>query len=503
MFHDNHMSNISNKNLGISIFHIGLWMIFLIALVFAGLEIFQGDFNMNLLGFALKIDAISTLIFLMISLLGALIGKYSIRYLHGEKRQEYFYRYLFFTITSVSVMVLSGNLLLFFAMWFLSSLGLHKLLLYSPDRHQAVSAAWKKFYVSRFGDIALLLAIFLTYRLFGTLDFSELFITANGIADHSNEAHQLSYIGVLFVLGAMSKSAQFPFHFWLPETMETPAPVSALMHAGIINAGGFLMIRLSPLFQHAEIAHILLTIFGSITAVFGALSMITQNDIKKKLAYSTISQMGVMMVACGLGAYSLALFHIITHSFYKAHAFLSTGFLVEESKKVKFNHSKPSISFLILGAFTGYLFITLGAFSNESQYIAYLTYISILMLGFVQNIDFGEKSFLKMGTKFFVMLFSIFILSLGLCFIFELYIHEKLKPLTPLLWGEDRSSLLQIAACYVSYTIFVFGLGLSALLIESKGVFSHRLYLYFWNGGYFSQMSSVVFNRFHSKREVK
>jgi len=255
--------------------------------------------------------------------------------------------------------------------------------------------------------------------------------------------------------------------------------------------------------QQAETSHLVLTFFGSITAVFGALVMFTQNDIKKKLAYSTISQMGVMMVSCGLGAYSLALFHIIAHSFYKAHAFLSTGFLVEESKKVKFNHSKPTISVLILGTLVGYLLITLGTIYFEKQYIAYFTYAAILILGFVQNFNFGEKSFGKIGIKFFVLLFFILFLSLGICFIFETYLHVQLAMLTPMTWGKNDSSSLQNIACYISYTIFVIGLGASELLIESKNSFTQKLYIYFWNGGYFTQRTSSLFNQSTSKEGAR
>ncbi|MBC7428545.1 MAG: hypothetical protein H7336_08040 [Bacteriovorax sp.] len=503
------MKKYSKNNLSISLVHSGLWVFFAIALALAAKVLLRGDqiinlFSAELFGlksaFALKIDTISALMFLMITLLGAIIGKYSLRYLNGEKRQVYFYKYLFITLTSVSLLVLSNNLIMFFGMWLLSSFGLHKLLLYSPERKLAVAAAWKKFYVSRLGDIAILFAIVLTYQTFGTFDFSELFIAANGISHNSQEAYKLSIIGILFVLGAMSKSAQFPFHFWLPETMETPAPISALMHAGIINAGGFLIIRLSPMLKHAVTAHFVLTIFGSITAVFGALVMITQNDIKRKLAYSTISQMGVMMVSCGLGAYSLALFHIIAHSFYKSHAFLSTGFLVEESKKVKFNHSKPSITFLIFGALAGYLLIKLGSIYSERQYIAYFAYTAILLIGFVQNFDFSQHSFEKIGIGFFVILFCILTFSISICYIFESFLHQKLALLTPMTWGDNASISLQVIASYISYTIFVIGLGLSALLINSKNTFSNKLYIYFWNGGYFSQRTNSFFNQLTSKK---
>lgn len=506
------MKKNSQIHLGVSLLHKTLWVFFAIALALAAKVLVRGDetitlFSVELVGlrstFALKLDTISALMFLMITLLGAIIGKYSLRYLSGEKQQVYFYKYLFVTLTSVSFLVLSNNLIMFFAMWLLSSFGLHKLLLYSPDRKQAIAAAWKKFFVSRLGDCAILLAIIITYQTFRTFDFSELFIAIDSISHNSHEAYKLSIIGVLFVFGAMSKSAQFPFHFWLPETMETPAPVSALMHAGIINAGGFLIIRLSPMLKHAEAAHFILTFFGSITAVFGALVMITQNDIKRKLAYSTISQMGVMMVSCGLGAYSLALFHIIAHSFYKSHAFLSTGFLVEESKKVKFDHSKPSTPLLIIGALAGYLLITFGSVYSERQYVAYFAYTAILLLGFVQNFDFSRHSFEKIGVNFFVILFCLLTFSIGICFIFESFLHEKLALLTPMTWGNSGNISLQVIASYISYTIFVIGLGLSVLLIDSKNAFSKKMYIYFWNGGYFSQRTSSLFNQSTSKKGAR
>jgi NAD(P)H-quinone oxidoreductase subunit 5 len=281
------MKKYSKNNLSITLIHNMLWSYFIIALVFAGWGGRHGAGSINL--FAIDLSELKSIFTLKIDIISVLIiSKYSLSYLNGEKRQVYFYKYLFLTLTSVSLLVLSNNLIMFFAMWLLSSFGLHKLLLYYPDRNLAVAAAWKKFFVSRLGDIALLIAIVLTYQTFGTFDFSKLFLAANGITNQSPEAYKLSIIGTFFALGAISKSVQFPFHFWLPETMETPTPVSALMHAGIINAGGFLIIRLSPMLQQAETAHLVLTFFGSVTAVFGALVMITQNDIKKKLAFSTI-----------------------------------------------------------------------------------------------------------------------------------------------------------------------------------------------------------------------
>ena len=140
----------------------------------------------------------------------------------------------------------------------------------------------------------------------------------------------MNVAGFLLVAGAITKSAQFPFHTWLPQTMETPTPVSALMHAGIVNAGGYLIIRTSPLVSLTPWALTMLAIIGGVTACFAAVVMLTQTSVKKSLAYSTIAQMGFMMLQCGLGAFSAAMLHILAHSLYKAHAFLSSGSVISE-----------------------------------------------------------------------------------------------------------------------------------------------------------------------------
>ena len=224
------------------------------------------------------------------------------------------------TLASVLVLVLSGSLTLILAAWVATSLCLHRLLLHHPERAGAVFAARKKFVVSRLGDLCLLAALGLTFRHYGTGDLETLFAAAAG-----GDTAPLPGIGLLLAACAALKSAQLPFHSWLPDTMETPTPVSAFMHAGIINAGGFLVVRLSPLFVHAPAALTLLAALGAATAAFGAVVMLAQPSVKRALAYSTIAQMGFMLLQCGLGAFGLALLHLVAHSLYKAHAFLHAG----------------------------------------------------------------------------------------------------------------------------------------------------------------------------------
>lgn len=269
---------------------------------------------------SVRFEVIAAVMTLLVAFLGRIVLGFARSYLDGDPEQARFFSWMCLTLASVLTLVLSGNLLLFFLAWIATSLCLHRLLLHYPDRAGAVFSARKKFVVSRLADLCLVGALLLTYRAYGTWEFDALFA-----ASASGRTAALPAIAFLLAIGAALKSAQFPFHSWLPDTMETPTPVSAFMHAGIVNAGGFLVIRLSPLFVHAPGALMLLAILGTVTAAFGAVVMLAQPSVKRALAYSTIAQMGFMLLQCGLGAFALALLHIVAHSLYKAHAFLTAG----------------------------------------------------------------------------------------------------------------------------------------------------------------------------------
>jgi NAD(P)H-quinone oxidoreductase subunit 5 len=279
------------------------------------------------LGLTVYFDVVTAVMLLLVSFLGTAVTLFSRNYLAGDPDQGRFFKWLSITVGCVLLLVAAGNLVLFAAAWIGTSLSLHKLLTFYPERHAARLAARKKSYISRLGDVCLLAAIVMAWRQSGTLDYAALFAAASG-----GKVAGLGSIAFLLVAGAMLKSAQFPFHGWLPDTMETPTPVSALMHAGIINAGGFLVIRFSPLVTLSPAALDLLAMVGAVTALFGSLVMITQASVKRALAYSTIAQMGFMMLQCGLGAFALALLHIVAHSLYKAHAFLSSGSVIEQNR---------------------------------------------------------------------------------------------------------------------------------------------------------------------------
>jgi NAD(P)H-quinone oxidoreductase subunit 5 len=217
--------------------------------------------------------------------------------------------------------MLSTNLLLFFVAWLSTSMGLHQLLTFYRDRPEAHRPARKKFLISRLGDVALISAIIMVWVNWGTLD---LITFLNGVSEPAWAAAP-TVTALLVVIAALTKSAQFPFHSWLPETMESPTPVSALMHAGIINAGGVLLLRFAQLLAEAPLALLNLAFVGTLTAIIGMLAMWAQTNVKRTLAWSTVSQMGFMMVQLGLAVFPAAALHLVGHGFYKAWAFLRTG----------------------------------------------------------------------------------------------------------------------------------------------------------------------------------
>jgi len=277
-------------------------------------------------GLSLLYDGLTAVMFLLVSFVGTIVVHFSRNYLAGDPGHARFTRALSVTLSSVLLLILSGNMAMFLAAWVATSLALHQLLLFYSDRPAAILAARKKFIASRIGDAALALAIGILWQLTGTLEFTAMFaaLKAQGSASPA-----LVLAGVLIAVAALLKSAQFPLHGWITEVMETPTPVSALLHAGIINAGGFLALRFAPLLELSTPAMDLLLVVGGFTALFASVVMLTQNAIKVALAWSTIAQMGFMLLQCGLGAWAPALLHILAHSLYKAHAFLSSGSVID------------------------------------------------------------------------------------------------------------------------------------------------------------------------------
>jgi NAD(P)H-quinone oxidoreductase subunit 5 len=303
----------------------------------------------------LTVDRLSALLSLLVGFVGTITFRFSMRYLDGLPGKSRFMGWLFAAVCSAFVLMLADNLLVLFVAWFLTSLGLHKLLTYYPDRPEALPPARKKFLISRLGDLFLIAEIALIWRSWGTMDL-HVFLARLRVGEQAGLAQ---IVAVLVTLAALTKSAQFPFHSWLPETMESPTPVSALMHAGIINGGGALLMRFAPLIAGSQISLVLLVLVGTLTAVLGMFAMWAQVKVKRTLAWSTVSQMGFMMVECGLAVFPAASLHIVGHGCYKAWNFLRAGSLPALKPLLKPVPPARTLALVALGVLVGLPFIAL------------------------------------------------------------------------------------------------------------------------------------------------
>ncbi|NEV79513.1 oxidoreductase [Rhodopseudomonas sp. BR0C11] len=277
-------------------------------------------------GLSARLDAVSATMLLLVGFVGWIVLRYARTYLDGEARQGAFLGWLCTAIAAVLLLVQSGNLLQLAACWIATSECLHRLLLFYPNRATAQRAARKKRLFASVGAAAMLGGVALLTIAYHTTDIATI-----NVAARAGDAPAAGMIAAgLLAVAALLKSAQFPTHGWLTEVMETPTPVSALLHAGVINAGGFLLIRFADLMMTVPGVLAVLAMVGGFTALFGALVMLTQPAVKTSLAWSTVAQMGFMMLECGLALFPLALLHIVAHSLYKAHAFLASGGAVEQ-----------------------------------------------------------------------------------------------------------------------------------------------------------------------------
>jgi len=285
--------------------------------------------------FTLRFDQLSAVMCLVITGIGTLIHLYSTGYMAHDESRPRFFAYLNLFMFSMLVLVLGGNLLTLFVGW--EGVGLCSYLLIGFwHKNAAFAAAGRKaFVVNRIGDLGFLIAIFLLFREFGTVDFVELLSALPAIGESVRSFPDMSanffltLVALSLFVGAAGKSAQVPLFVWLPDAMAGPTPVSALIHAAtMVTAGIYLMARLNPVFSAAPDALAVVLVIAIITALLAALIAITQNDIKKVLAYSTVSQLGFMFMAAGAGAYGVAIFHVVTHAFFKACLFLTAGSVI-------------------------------------------------------------------------------------------------------------------------------------------------------------------------------
>jgi len=295
----------------------------------------SGSLDVN---WSIKIDAISAVMLVVVTLVSSLVHIYSIGYMSHDPHKPRFMAYLSLFTFAMLTLVTSDNFLQLFFGWEGVGLCSYFLIGFWFKKESANAAAIKAFLVNRVGDFGFALGIFLIFYFFGTVNYDEVFQQITQITDK-----KINFIGIsinsvdliclLLFIGAMGKSAQIFLHTWLPDAMEGPTPVSALIHAAtMVTAGVFLVVRCSPIYEYSELALTVITIVGMSTAFFAATVALVQNDIKKIIAYSTCSQLGYMFFAAGVGAYNVAMFHLFTHAFFKALLFLGSGSVIHSFK---------------------------------------------------------------------------------------------------------------------------------------------------------------------------
>lgn len=325
-----------------------LWRVFQAlsvgALVFAAGSVLVGPSGLQLPA-TLQASSLSLVMALLVQLLGTVIGRFSARYLQGEEGQRRYVAALAAVLAAVHLLLMGDHWVVLIAAWALVGVALQPLLCFYPDSAFAQLAAHKKRIADRLADALLLSAAALAWAEVGSGSLSALWVHLAREGMSTNL--QLSALSL--VLAVILRTALLPVHGWLIQVMEAPTPVSALLHAGVVNLGGFVLIRFAPLLEQAAPARSLLLVFGLATAVLAGMVMLTRVSIKVRLAWSTVAQMGFMLMECALGLYTLAALHLIGHSLYKAHAFLSASTVVRQTRlQALHSRSSPAASSLAL-----------------------------------------------------------------------------------------------------------------------------------------------------------
>ncbi len=431
----------------------------------------------------LQPDITGLTLMLLVALLGWVITRFAYRYLQGEgqAQQARFVQAMLFTLTSVGLLITSQHLLIIALAWSGTSLGLHYLLTHYSERKAAQIVAHKKFIVSRFAEIALVIALVLIWQTAGTLSLPQLNdYLATQVATQEALPASLHWAAALFALAAILKTAQLPLHGWLIQVMEAPTPVSALLHAGVVNMGGFVLIRLAELLSLAIVAQWLLVIVGSLTAVLAGLVMMTRISIKVRLAWSTCAQMGFMLMEIGLGLYELALLHLVAHSLYKAYAFLSSGETVAQSRISDFFNKQKKHHVLLSTLISPLLALAVVLGSLTLWQIALPTLqlsaavTLILVLGFTPLL-WQEQRF-RVSTLFTGLLRSTLLTQLYLIW------HLVFTQLAPAATAAGSAMIIWVGICFALLYLLQ-----TWIRLWPEGRIARRLFPWAYNGFYLDE----------------
>jgi NADH-quinone oxidoreductase subunit L len=499
----------------------------------------SGTLDVN---WSMKIDSLSSVMLVVVTSVSALVHIYSIGYMSHDPHKPRFMAYLSLFTFAMLMLVTSDNFIQLFFGWEGVGLCSYFLIGFWFKKETANSAAIKAFVVNRVGDFGFALGIFLIFYLFGTVNYNEVFQQIPSVIDKrlnflGFEVNSIDLICLLLFIGAMGKSAQILLHTWLPDAMEGPTPVSALIHAAtMVTAGVFLVVRCSPIYEYSELALNLITVVGMTTAIFAASVALVQTDIKKIIAYSTCSQLGYMFFAAGVGAYNIAMFHLFTHAFFKALLFLGSGSVIHAFKDEQNINSMGGVwkklpytyVLMIIGtlALTGFPLLS-GFYSKDAIiefaylrdntagyyaagigiFTAFLTSIYSWRLIFKTfHGSYNNKSIKIEETHEspLVMLLPLIILSIGAIFagfIFkELFFDTNfwgnsiffLEPLSeehPPMWFLLLTPILVCSSIPISYYLFVKNKDLPNSIVE----INKPLYNFLVNKWYFDELYEILF----------
>ena len=505
----------------------------------------SGTLDVN---WSVKIDPLSSVMLVVITFISSLVHIYSIGYMHHDPHKPRFMSYLSLFTFSMLVLVTSDNFLQLFFGWEGVGVCSYFLIGFWFKKQSANNAAVKAFLVNRVGDFGLALGIFLIFYYFDTINYSEVFKLIPTIA-----SEKINFLGfnllvidlicILLFIGAMGKSAQILLHTWLPDAMEGPTPVSALIHAAtMVTAGVFLVVRCSPIYELSPLGLEIVTFIGMSTAFFAATVALAQNDIKKIIAYSTCSQLGYMFFAAGVGAYNVAMFHLFTHAFFKALLFLGAGSVIHSFhneqdiknmggvwKKLPFTYLMMIVGTLALTGFPflsgfyskdaiiEFAYLEQGNLSNYAAAIGIITAIltsiyswRLIFLTFHGNYNNKKLELKNLHESPLVMLIPLFLLSIGAVFsgIFfkEIFIGFEssklfwkdsimfLEPLSkdhPPLWFLALTPSLVTISIPISYYLFL----KKQSIIEQIVKINYPLYVFLKNKWYFDELYDFIFVR--------
>ncbi len=509
----------------------------------------SGLLNVN---WAIKIDTLSSVMLVVVTLISSLVHIYSIGYMSSDPHKSRFMAYLSLFTFAMLTLVTADNFLQLFFGWEGVGLCSYFLIGFWYKKNSANAAAIKAFLVNRVGDFGLALGIFLVFYIFGSVNFDEVFQQIPEISDKKINfvglnLYFVDIICVLLFVGAMGKSAQIILHTWLPDAMEGPTPVSALIHAAtMVTAGVFLVVRCSPIYEFSDLALNLITTIGMVTALFAATVALVQSDIKKIIAYSTCSQLGYMFFAVGVGAYNVAMFHLFTHAFFKALLFLGSGSVIHSFKNEQdINHMGGiykclpyTYILMLIGtlALTGFPFFS-GFYSKDAiiefaylkgspigyyaaivgVFTALLTSIyswRLIFKTFHGNYNNKKIKFENMHESPLVMILPLIILAIGAIgsgYLFkDLFIGSETSYS---FWGNSIKFLEPLSTShpptwfiYLTPSIVIFSIPLSYYLFVKNKNFTEKivegnkpLYDFFINKWYFDELYNFIFVQLFKK----